>query len=216
MEQYTAMRSVLISRPEHDVITKYFHAWSEDVLADAKTRGAVYDLTADKATRKNFESYVKGKNPSFLFINGHGDAERIAGYENEILIDSKSNLPETVLYARSCDAAQILGPLLVSKGVQAFIGYKRKFICGYSPDKVWRPLEDPIAKLFLEPSNLVASTLIKGHSTQEAHRRSKDAMIKNFRKMISSTASYEERYAARWLWSNINCQVLLGDVSATI
>jgi hypothetical protein len=210
------MRSVLVTRPQHDEITKYFYAWSEVVLTEARTRGVVYDLCASKATRKNFESFVKNKNPSFIFLNGHGDAERIAGHENDILVDSASSLPHTVMYARSCDAAQVLGRQLVSKGTQTFIGYTRKFICGYSPDKVWRPLEDPIARLFLEPSNLVASTLIKGHSAQEAHERSRTAMYKNFRKMLSSAASFEERYAARWLWSNINCQVLLGDTEATI
>lgn len=210
------MRSVLITRPQHDEITRYFCAWSETVVGMARARGSAYDLFSERAVRKNLESYIRGQNPAFVFLNGHGNAQAIAGHENEVLVDSGSSLPETIIYARSCDAAQILGPKLVEKGTLAFIGYTRKFICGYTPDKIWRPLEDVMAKLFLEPSNLVASTLIKGNSTHEAHTRSKAAMYKNFRKMVSSTATFEERYAARWMWSNLNSQILLGDPEATI
>jgi len=68
-----------------------------------------------------------------------------------------------------------------------------------------------LAKLFLEPSNSIAMVLLKGHTVQEAHNRSRAAMYKNFRKMVSSAASYEERFAARWLWSNLKNQVLIGN-----
>jgi hypothetical protein len=210
------MRSVLITRPQHDEINRYFHAWSEEVVDMARLRGSVYDLSGPKAIRKNLDSYIQSKNPAFLFLNGHGNSKNIAGHDNDILVDYRSSLPDTVMYARSCDAAQVLGPGLVEKGTKVFIGYTRKFICGYTPDKTWRPLEDAMAKLFLEPSNLVATTLIKGNTAQEAHGRSRAAMYKNFRKMISSTATFEERYAARWMWSNLNSQVLLGDSSISI
>lgn len=210
-------KPLLVTRPYHDPVTRYLCVWSEQVVALAKSKGFIaYDLKGDKSRRSNFESYLVAKNPAFLFLNGHGSAEIIAGHNNEPLIDMASSSKRTIIYARSCDAGRVLGPHLVKNGVQSFIGYKRKFICGYSPDKILKPRQDPIARLFLEPSNLVASTLIKGHTTSEAHDRSRNAMYRNFRKMISSASSYEERYAARWLWANMNSQVLFGSPNGKI
>jgi hypothetical protein len=79
-----------------------------------------------------------------------------------------------------------------------------------------KPASDPIAKMFLESSNLVVSTLIKGHTSIEADLRSKEAMSKNLKHMISSEADLEERYAAPAMWSNINSQIILGDKNAKI
>jgi predicted DNA-binding protein YlxM (UPF0122 family) len=73
-----------------------------------------------------------------------------------------------------------------------------------------------MARLFLESSNLVVSTIIKDHTVAEAHKRSKSAMYKNLRRMLSSVATFEERYAVPAMWSNINAQVVLGDQHAKI
>jgi hypothetical protein len=206
---------VLVTRPDHDVVTKYLSVWSEEVIQFARKRATVYELIGKKVTRNNFESYIKSHSPSFLFLNGHGNANEITGYNNETILDKGSKMKPTIIYARSCEAARVLGRELVSIGsAKAFIGYQRNFICGYSPVKITRPMEDPIAPLFLEPSNLIVSAIIKGNTVMEAHLRSRDAMYRNFRRMISSAATYEERYAARWLWSNLTNQVLLGDADA--
>lgn len=210
-------KSILITRPNHDHITNYLYFWVEEVIKLAQRKGFfVYDLRGKKASRKQLESYVQKNKPSFLFLNGHGSAITITGNDDEPLIDLSSSVLGRVIYARSCDAGQKLGADLVKKGTETFIGYDRKFIFGYTPLKITRPEDDDIAKLFLEPSNLVASTLIKGHTTIEAHNRSKDAMYKNFFRMVSSGATDEERYAARWLWGDIKSQVLIGDENSRI
>lgn len=205
-------KSALITRPHHEVVTNYLCSWSEDVLTMRnKQAGAVYDLKGGKATKKNFESYFRKHKPEFIFLNGHGNEDVITGHNDEVLIDSKSQIEASIIYARSCDAGRKLGGILVKNGLSSFIGYSRKFIFGYDAAKITHPRNDKLAGLFLEPSNLVASTILKGHTAEEAHRRSKEAMYKNFRKRLSSAASFEERYAARWLWGNINSQVLLGN-----
>lgn len=207
---------ILITRPRHDPITRYFYEWSGEIKKFAESKGfTALDLRAEKATRGHFESYLKKHHPSFLFLNGHGNADVISGHDNQVLVDITSAIETSVIYARSCDAAKTLGVYLVNNGVKAFIGYKKKFICGVA-GRSSELLEDEIARLFLEPSNLIPSTLLKLHNAEEAHSRSLDAMYRNFRRMISSTASREERYAARWLWSNIHGQVLLGDKTAKI
>jgi len=73
-----------------------------------------------------------------------------------------------------------------------------------------------MVRLFMESSNLVVSSIIKDHTAAEADQRSKNAMFKNLKRMISSEATFEERYAAPAMWSNINAQVVLGDAHAKI
>ncbi len=213
-------KSILLTRPDHDTATNYLCVWSEYVLKEAfKKHITVYDLKGAKATKINFDSYLKAKEPGFLFLNGHGNAKTVTGFNNEPLLEPNSDkklVKDTIIYARSCDAGQILGNKLVKEGVRVFIGYRRKFLCAYLPSKISKPLEDPLVKFFLLPSNLIPTTILKGHSAKIAHERSIIAMQKNFRKMISSVASPEERFAAKWLYGNIKGQVLFGDKDASI
>lgn len=210
-------RALLVTRPTYDSVTKYLHHWSKNLIDMAESKNIdVHDLEAEKAHRKNFESYVSKHKPSLILLNGHGNATCITGSNEEPLVDMTSRIVSSVIYARSCDAGKLLGHELVSKGTKCFIGYQRRFTFMTYTDKSSKPLEDSLAALFIEPSNLVVSTLLKGHSTKQSYLRSQKAMRKNFRKMVSSEASYEERYAAKWLWANIKSQVLLGSQTSKI
>jgi len=212
--------SLLVTRPNHDSATNYLYHWTEPVIDEAKRKHIpLYDLKEDKATKKIFLSYLQSKRPGFLFLNGHGDAQTVTGQNYDVLLDKTVNkdfIFDTIIYARSCDSGKILGNTLVQHGVSAFIGYTRKFIVGTTRSNITKPLNDPLAKLFLEPSNLIPTTILKGHTAGVADRRSKQEMLKNFQKMISSAGSFEERYAARWLWSDIRSQVVIGDQNASI
>lgn len=211
-------KSLLVTRSDHDEATHYLYHWSVKVIEKArKINFKVYDLAGDKAKKKNFNGCLKSKKPAILFLNGHGNATTITGQNLEPLLeaDRKSAVSGTIIYARSCDAAITLGKKLIKDGVKAYIGYNRKFILGYTPGKLRRPLTDPMAKLFLEPSNLVVITLIKKKTADEAQDRSRQAMWQNYRKMAAAPASSRKRYAARWLWSNYESQVLYGDPETT-
>jgi hypothetical protein len=210
-------KSIIITRPNYEKVTSYLFSWSEVIVKLAQSKlYAVHDLQRAKSSRKLFESYVNGHKPVFIFMNGHGNSDEITGQDDQVIVDASSHINNSIIYARSCDAGQKLGMVLVKNGATAFIGYSRKFVFGYLPEKMAHPLDDTLASFFLDSSNLIPSTIIKGHSTGEANRRSKFRMYANFRRMISSVATFEERYASRWLWSNINCQVLIGDDNAKI
>lgn len=213
-------KSLLVTRPNHDPATHYLYHWSETVIDEAKKKQIpVYDLRGEKAKRTTFLSFLRSKRPGFIFLNGHGDAVSVAGQNDEVLLDETTDnnlIKYSLMYARSCDSGRTLGNSLVQHGAVAFIGYARKFLVGTIRSKITKPREDPLAKLFLGPSNLIPTTILKGHTVGEAHQRSKQAMLKNFWKMISSAGSFEERFAARWLWSDIRSQIVLGDQNASL
>ena len=87
---------------------------------------------------------------------------------------------------------------------------------GRNPLKSNHPLTDEVAKLFLEPSNLVSISIIKGHAAKDAYRKSQQAMIKNFFFMLSSNATANQRDAAAYLWANRRNQVVLGNEKAKL
>lgn len=211
---------ILITRPNHDETTDYLHKWSEPVIKLAKDKlFTVLDLVGPKARRNIFESYSRKKQPHFFFLNGHGSETIIAGQNNEhILIgDENDDLCEkAIVFMRSCNAVKILGVSLVKKGTKACIGYTTKFgflrLLAYTT----HPLQDPLAGLFLEPSNKIATTLLKGHTVVEAHKRGLDEMKKNLRKMLSSAGTHIDSNAIVLLWTNIRGQTYIGDSEATI
>lgn len=211
-------RAILITRPNHDLITTYLFHWSNYVIKEAERKSIkVLDLRKNKANSKMFSSYIIKHKPLLVFFNGHGSRNTITGYDNQSLIEANKNeeiLAEKIVYARSCDAADNVGQLCIRNGTLTFIGYTRKFAIGYSPSKITTPLSDPVAKLFIEPSNLIPISLLKGNTTNDAYRKSQEAMLRNFRFMLSTRSSQSQKDAAPYLWANRKYQVLLGDEEA--
>lgn len=210
---------VLITRPDHDIATNYLYLWTEDIVKLSSKKGKTLDLKGKKATSKNFKSYIEKHQPAFIFINGHGNEQEITGYDNEVLVKVGQNedlLKNKIIYARSCDAAKVLGKKLANESGVTFIGYVKSFILGRVPAKVGHPLNDEVARLFIQPSNLISITIIKGHEAGKAYRKSQEAMMKNFFFMLSSRANDNQRDAAPYLWNNRKNQVLLGNHNAKI
>ncbi|PJC81146.1 hypothetical protein CO009_00220 [Candidatus Shapirobacteria bacterium CG_4_8_14_3_um_filter_35_11] len=87
---------------------------------------------------------------------------------------------------------------------------------GDSGNLTTTPLIDVVAKRFLEPSNLVPISLIKGNSVTESYKKSQKLMSKNVLSMMSSEAGQNERDSAPYLYSNKLNQVLLGDPDAVL
>ncbi len=220
MSIWKMSKTILVTRPNHDATTNFLYFWTAVVIEVAKKKGiAVLDLKEQKANKKTFDSYIKKNNPAFVFFNGHGSPELIFGYGKEILIQSDKDeelLSGKIVYSRTCDSANELGKKSVGKGVVAFIGYSRKFTFVYLKRNESRPLIDKIAKLFLEPSNLVATALLKGNCAKEAHVRGIKSMGKNLSYLLSSSSSKEERDAAPFLLNNLTSQVLHGNPNSKI
>jgi len=203
--------SLLATRPNFDLTTRYISAWAEEIIKIAKSKNKqVFDLSKKRANRKEFESMVRKHNPDLVFLNGHGNETQVAGQNDEILLSlkgSRSLLKNKTIYALSCKSGKVLGPESVKSGANSYIGYTEDFIFLYDEKMINRPKEDKTAEMFLEPSNQVMVSLLKDHSAKEAHENSKQSFIKRIRKMLSSQSTRIESSAVRYLIWNMQYQV---------
>lgn len=157
-------KTLLITRPEHDVTTHYLSKWAGKVVEEAKRKGIdTIDLFRDKANRNRFIGILKKRKPKLLVLNGHGNDNSVMGHNNEIILQSDDGeaLKGKVIYALSCRSAKILGQDSIAKGASAYLGYKEDFVFMYNVDKISKPTEDKTASLFFEPSNHLSISLLK-------------------------------------------------------
>lgn len=210
------MACILVTRPNHDLPTIYLYRWSEELLELARRKlFTVLDLSGYKAVRSIFEKYLRVNRPVFVFLNGHGSTDYVMGINREIIIDKNTDgndIRGTVVYARSCNAGVSLGRILCALGAKTFIGYDKPFSVIASDSCNSRPLEDNMAKLFLDPSNLLVSTILKGNTAGEAYERSKIEMRRNINYLITRG----DTSSATYLYNNLLGQVLFGDQDAKI
>ena len=209
------MNKMLITRPEHDPGTRYLSRWSERVIEEARKKNFdVIDLHKEKAVRKEFEGRVNKIQPAFIVMNGHGDENCVTGHDNEVLIqygDNEALLHDRVTYAVSCDSAAVLGVECVKKGNTTFIGYNKSFVFNFTAQHMRQPTQDQRAAQFLDASNQVPISLLKGHTAQQASDRSKSLFRHAIRKILPSITSdpFAREDAKDLLW-DMNHQVCLG------
>ncbi len=210
--------NLLITRPENDDATYYLSKWTEKLIKEVGGKGLkIIDLWRKKANRERFIGTVKKSNPKLLFLNGHGNEDNVGGHEQEPILtpEDKSVVDNKIIYARSCRSGKILGNILTNQNGATYLGYKEDFWLGYRPEKISKPLEDDRAALFLEPSNYVIQSLLKGHSAKDANKRSKILFAKNIEKLLADGPTNENYgYRAALLWDMAN-QVCLGNQDAT-
>ena len=213
-------KGIILSLPRYDTVTEYLSQFSLEIENLGEVKGLAVKTIRDKSvTKKEFEKVVKKLNYNFLVLNGHGTHDSILGHNDEVIIKLGENeylLKGRITYCRSCDAGAMLGKnCLDSSGNGCFIGYRTKF--EFCFDGMWEstPLKDETARLFLEPSNLVPISLIKGNSTKEAHEKSRNKILKNIKKLFRSKRQ-EAPFIAESLWNNYFGQVLFGNENARI
>lgn len=211
---------MVVTRPNHDVTTQYLCAWSIDVITEAKKHSVtVVDLLGKRATRREFTSVVTKIHPSLILVNGHGNERMVTGYDNEPLVvegENESILHGVIVYARSCQSARRLGPACVRKGTIAYIGYTEDFVFFIDETKITRPREDTTAKHFLEPSNHIVMSLLKGHTAGQAQMKSKNMSMHTIQTLMTSETLKEEKELIPYLRWNLIHQVCLGDENACV
>lgn len=212
-------KGMIITLPRKDFVTEYISQYSGEIIEEADKRGVkIKELKDEKANRKEFENVIKKLDYKLIVLNGHGSDKSIEG-QNGILVEcdvNESILRERITYARSCNAGFTLGRKCMENNKEGcFIGYELPFM--FYIDNTWvsTPKKDKIAPLFLEPSNLIPISLIKGNSALHAHENSKRQILKNINKVLRED-SKESFLFAEALWNNYAGQVIIGNQSATL
>ena len=207
---------LLITRPKDDSTVRYLFYWSKKILELAKERGIdVLNLEEKRANRKEVESMLEKRQPLLVFFNGHGNDSQITGHNNEVLLavgENEELLISKIVYALSCRSGKKLGYESVNKGALGYIGYDDDFVFIIEENKISQPLKDETAGLFLEPSNQIIISLIKGYSIEDSHKKSKRAFRDSAIK-VASSESFENYLIPYLLW-DMQHQVCLGDKEA--
>lgn len=180
------MLTLLITRPRHEATTFYLFAWAKKIIEAALAKNfRVIDLKENRANRKELTSVIKKTSPQLIVLNGHGNADLITGQNGEVLIKANENeemLAGRIIYALSCRTAKLLGPKSVAKGARCYLGYKEDFV--FFHKNLTKPLNDPWAGLFLEPSNQIPISLIKQYTSGKACEKAKNMYLKNIQQLI--------------------------------
>src|SRR3989344_693192 len=212
-------KGIIITLPRSDYVTEYISQFSNGIIQEAiKKNIKIKELKDKKANRKEFEILVKSLDYRMIVFNGHGSDKSIEGH-NEVLVECGVNdsiLKERITYARSCNAGKVLGKVCMKDTKNGcFIGYELPFM--FYVDKSWisTPKKDKIAPLFLEPSNLVPISLIKGNSASHAHENSKKQILKNINKVLRK-GDEESFLFATALWNNYIGQVIFGNIESEL
>jgi len=212
---------MIITCPEYDDATSYLTHFSQKIIDQAEKKQLKHKKIRDENLNlSDFSKILEKLDYRLLVLNGHGSPDSVYGYKNELIVKLGKNdslVRERLIYARSCSAGLKLGPAAMKQSRNGcFIGYNLPFI--FYMDSRWtaKPHNDNIAKLFLEPSNLVPSSLIKGQTTLSAHSNAKQRMLKNMKKLIQGNQEEETPFYIEALWNNFLGQVIYGSQKARL
>ena len=213
-------KTILVTQPEYDYTTRYISAWAEKIIQYAKNKGnKIIALKKVRASKNVFEGIVNKINPSFIFFNGHGNDNTVTGQDNEPIITNADNLEflkKKIIYALSCRSAKTLGPYCVKNGIKTYIGYTDDFIFVFDRTKRTNPKQDKIAGFFLDTSNIIPFSLLKGKTTNEAYNDSQNAFRKTIRTLLTSESKTDQSSTIRFLIWDMQHQVCLGNRNARI
>lgn len=212
-------KTILITRPEYDAATFYLSRWSEKIIGEANSKSIkVIDLHKDKANKKRVVGTLEKTSAKLVVFNGHGSEVAIYGQNDEAILETSDTkaVKDKIIYARACRAANILGNNAVAGGAISFLGYTEDFILVHAVSGERQPLKDEVARMFLEPSNYVSISLLKGHTTGESNKRSQNLFRKNIEKLIVAGPTVYDFRTISALLSNMTHQVCLGKQDAAL
>jgi len=214
------MAIVLFSRPNHDVTLGYLFHYSKDLIKISREKGHdTINKEGKSANKSTILSIIKKKKPKLIMLNGHGSPKIVCGQNNEILVNSEDNpeiLSQTITYSLSCSSALELGKIAVEKGAICFIGYEWDFAIGKDPESEATPARDKIAKLFLDPSNILFSSLIKGNNVENSIGKAKKKMWENIWYLNTTKEFPEAPHYAPFLFGNYSGLIAHGNKKAIV
>ena len=175
------VKKFLITRPKWDVMTSYLYDFSDSTVKLVKETKDIHITSIEHSdvNRINFEGAVVKDDPELIFLNGHGDKKKVAGHENEVILDKK-NIKLTknkIVYALACDSLGELGKIAIEEGAKAYIGYKARFMIVRDPTRESTPSKDKNAFPFKKACNTLINSLIFGNTVKKSIELTKKEYI---------------------------------------
>lgn len=195
---------ILVTSPESDNITRYLRVWTKQMLQKAHHQHRIFHLDKKKVTNKHFCGLLKKKSIDVVCINGHGADDRVVGYKQETLlnVENADLLSGTTAHVLACNTAKTLGPAAMAAGAKGYIGYDERFIMLSRPTKISQPLQDDVARLFLDPAFTAPKALLDGKTCQEAVVLTQNAYRRSIKTALNSDIqSDKDRCVGFLLWN---------------
>ena len=212
---------VLFVRPCHDDVISYLYHYSDELVKLSSSKGfKTLNKKKEQANKKVVSSVISVNKPKFIMFNGHGNERCICGHNDEVLIEAGRNydlslLKNKITYSLSCSSASELGKE-VGDDKTAFIGYTDDFALGMDVNCQASIRRDEIAKFFLEPSNLLVKSLLKGNSVEEAVNKAKELMKSNISRLRTTTSFLNATDYIPYLFNNYIVLKAHGNVNARL
>jgi len=212
--------TILFVRPCHDDVISYLYYYSDELVKMSRDNKGFKTLNKEKgqANKSIITNIISENKPTFIMFNGHGNEECICGHNDERIIELGKNhnlLKNTVTYSLSCSSASKLGKK-VGDNKTVFIGYTDDFALGMDPNCQASIKRDEIAKFFLEPSNLLVKSLLKGNSIEEAICKAKELMKINISKLRTTNLFLNATDYIPYLYNNYLVLEAYGNVDTKL
>lgn len=212
------MKKIFFIRPCHDDVTAYLYYYSKELIQESKKKGFdTINKEKKDANKAIVESIIKKNNPAFIMFNGHGNPTMICGHNDEPIIEKDKNhdlIKNKIIYSLSCSSAAGLGST-VADPKTTFIGYVDEFALGMDSNSQTVIQRDKRAKLFLDPSNLLVKSLLKGNNAKDAVIKAKNLMKENISKLRTDPFPDAKDYLP-YLYNNYLILEVLGNEYAAL
>jgi len=168
---------ILAVAPAFDQASNISFKWYKMAMKEIEKNHDVIKLEKEKATRENFEKYIKDVDIFAFWDHGNEDMLGSQQVKNPPLVDLENDdlLKDKETWTMACLSAKKLGPDIVKKGGNLFQGYREVFIFNNVV---------LISNLFGKCANAGLLARLEGKSLKECE----DIQKKTFRKSILATA----------------------------
>jgi len=150
---------IMVFRPSFDKASEVSNTWGKKCVDMCRSHGyLVEDISGDRATKYNFNAYIKDADIVFYF--DHGGSDKLAAQNREILLDldTGKDLEKRPINMMACLSMRELGPYLVDLGSPIAMGYKEPFVF----------MVPPMDALFRKPALQTFKSLVQGKNAGTA------------------------------------------------
>lgn len=204
---YTTKNIVIIRPkfPNDNYTTLFSYPAAGQIKTKATAEGwTVTDLAINDANRAKVTSTINGKPVDFVVHYDHGGDFVMCGQNNNQFENAIDNLNVALLKSKaastvSCETAIGLGPLAITSGARAYLGYS---------DLHW--VYFAWTSQFTQAANAANNALLEGKTYQEAYNIAYNVYTTMYNQILAAG----DVPAASAMLHNRNCLTLLGDPNA--